>query len=96
MSLDHYDASNLAISQRNRPDLAVELPGVDVEHFRPSGPTADNAAYGIPSDARVVLFCAALDRAHHFKRLDWLLQGSCTCQRNVWLLVVGDGDYGRL
>jgi len=93
VSLDHYYASNLGHALEDRRELAVELPnGVDVEHFNPSGPAADLAAYGIPSSTKVVLFVAALDRAHHFKRLDRLLQAARHLPPDVWLLIVGDGD----
>jgi glycosyltransferase involved in cell wall biosynthesis len=93
VSLDHYHASNLGQALGNRREVAVELPnGVDVDHFCPSGPAADLAAYGIPPDARVALFVAALDRAHHFKRLDRLLQAAKHLPPEVYLLVVGDGD----
>jgi len=94
VSLDHYRSSLLRKSLPDRPAFAVELPnGVDADTFSQCGAAADlNALYGIPAAARVVLFIAALDRAHHFKGLDRLLQAFGHLPAEIWLLVVGDGD----
>jgi glycosyltransferase involved in cell wall biosynthesis len=94
VSLDHYESSKLRRALADGGPLAVELPnGVDVSHFRPCAPGVDvRRRYGIPAEATVVLFAAALDRAHHFKGLGTLLQAMRLLPSNVWLLVVGDGD----
>lgn len=94
VSLDHYESSRLSRAFRNRPYFAVELPnGVDTKHFCQTGPGADlHEQYGVPLDARVVLFVAALDRAHHFKGLSRLLLAFQHLPPNVWLLIAGDGD----
>lgn len=97
VSMDHFDSSLLAGSLRrtvrSRPGFVVELPnGVDVHRFSVVGPRIDFDRYGIPADARVVLFVAALDRAHHFKGLDRLLRAMPLLAQDVRLLVVGDGD----
>jgi glycosyltransferase involved in cell wall biosynthesis len=94
VSLDHYASSQLSRALSDRPDLAVELPnGVDAEHFCVPGPRADLCRlYGVAPGARVLLFVAALDRAHHFKGLGTLLQALGSLPPDVWLLIVGDGD----
>jgi glycosyltransferase involved in cell wall biosynthesis len=76
---------------------ALELPnGVDTNQFCP-----DNSAstirdqFHIPADAKLILFVAALDRAHHFKGLGVLLEALHNLPSDVHLLVVGDGDLRR-
>lgn len=94
VSLDHYDSSSLSRALRAFPPAIVDLPnGVDVSTFSPTGPTINlHLKYGIPFRAKVVLFVAALDRAHHFKRLDQLLLAFRFLPEDVYLLVIGDGD----
>jgi glycosyltransferase involved in cell wall biosynthesis len=72
----------------------VELPnGVDLLQFYPvENSNSVRTKYGIPENAKVILFVAALDRAHHFKGLDYLLQAFQKLPSDVWLLIVGDGD----
>jgi glycosyltransferase involved in cell wall biosynthesis len=94
VSLDHYRSSLLSRSLVRRRDFAVEVPnGVDVQQFHPLGPGFDlSERYGGPNNSQPILFIAALDRAHHFKGLDRLLQAMRYLPPEVWLLVVGDGD----
>lgn len=94
VSLDHYQASRLWQALASQQLRAEELPnGVDRTLFCPSGPVHHlRERYGIPADAKLLLFVAALDRAHHFKGLGRLLQTLRTLPHNVWLLVIGDGD----
>jgi len=94
VSQDHFDSSRLRRSISGHGVKTVEIPnGVDLDHFHPSV-EADHVRkqYGIPSDSKLVLFVAALDRAHHFKGLDNLLLAFQTLPQDTWLLVVGDGD----
>jgi glycosyltransferase involved in cell wall biosynthesis len=71
----------------------VEVPdGVDSDHFCPEGDSEVRKGYRIPEEAKLILFVSALDRAHHFKRLDLLLQAVSKLPEDCWLLVVGDGD----
>jgi glycosyltransferase involved in cell wall biosynthesis len=94
VSGDHYAASVLRRSLRPERPPVVELPnGVDLDRFQPDQ-TADavRARYGIPGDARLLLFVAALDRAHHFKGLSTLLQALARLPQSIRLLAVGDGD----
>lgn len=95
VSLDHYATSRLRQSLSAERPQAVELPnGVDLDLFRPQPAQAHalRMRYGIPDDARLVLFVAALDRAHHFKGLSSLIQALQHLPADVRLLVVGDGD----
>jgi glycosyltransferase involved in cell wall biosynthesis len=94
VSLDHYESSHLRRSLKPHRPVAVELPnGVDTERFSPVDAGNDmRHAYGIPADATLLLFVAALDRAHHFKGLDRLLQAMQMLPPSIRLLVIGDGD----
>jgi hypothetical protein len=68
----------------------VEVPnGVDVEAFSPGQAPRED----IPADATVALFVAALDRAHHFKRLDLTIDALArAADPSLHLLVVGGGE----
>lgn len=69
----------------------IELPfGVDETLFSP-GP-GDRAAYGIPNDAKVIVFVGGMDTAHAFKGVDHLLTAVSKLPENVWCFLVGDGD----
>lgn len=95
VSEDHARSSRLAAEFRKRWKEVVEVPnGVDVEMFSPE---LDNLEVrlenGVPVGAEVLLFVGALDRAHHFRRVDLLLQAVSQMHRqDVFLLIVGDGD----
>lgn len=91
VSMDHAESvDHLRSGRRRRPERYVELPnGVDVELFSPGA--AERA--GIPADAAVALFVAALDRAHHFKRLDLTIDALARARApELHLLVVGGGE----
>jgi glycosyltransferase involved in cell wall biosynthesis len=73
----------------------VEVPnGVDLDLFRPSADRRRvRQKLGIGADTSLVLFVAALDRAHHFKGLTRLLEALRERpDPAIHLLVVGDGD----
>jgi glycosyltransferase involved in cell wall biosynthesis len=92
VSLDHYQSSRLWRALPGACPPATELPnGVDCAHFAPGDVGEVRARYGIPTDVPLVLFIAALDRAHHFKRLDVLIRALATMP-DLRLLIVGDGD----
>lgn len=93
VSLDHYEHSRLRLDLEGHEPSVVELPnGVDVELFHPLVGSNVRERYGISEDAFLVLFVAALDRAHHFKGLGHLLHAISQLPGGVWLLVVGDGE----
>lgn len=103
VSLDHARSSRLARYFERRWGDVVEIPnGVDTALFRPDlDGTPVRRACGIASDARVLLFVGALDRAHHFRRVDLLIEAIREMQSDdVHLILVGDGDraedYRRL
>jgi len=94
LSDDHYESSRLRRELPGlRPPIVVLPNGVDVGRFRPGPPDTDlRSRHGIPPAAKLVLFVAALDRAHHFKGLGTLLQAARQLPPDVRLLIVGDGD----
>jgi glycosyltransferase involved in cell wall biosynthesis len=91
VSMDHAESvGHLRCGWRRGPERYVEVPnGVDIEAFSPG-----EAARGdIPADATVALFVAALDRAHHFKRLDLTIDALArAADPSLHLLVVGGGE----
>jgi glycosyltransferase involved in cell wall biosynthesis len=91
VSMDHaMSVSHLRAARRRHPERIVEVPnGVDTELFQP-GPRS--SAEGIPPEATVAVFAAALDRAHHFKRLDLVIDALPKTPADLHLLVVGGGD----
>jgi glycosyltransferase involved in cell wall biosynthesis len=96
VSMDHAESiGHLRTGRRRHPERYVEVPnGVDTQAFRP-GPTdtALRTELGIPEDATVAIFAAALDRAHHFKRLDLVLEALAqTAAKDLHLLVIGGGE----
>src|SRR4051812_37630689 len=94
VSMDHAESiGHLRAGLRRHPERYVEVPnGVDTDAFRP-GPvdTARRVAHGVPADATVGLFAAALDRAHHFKRLDLVIEAEARTA-DLHLLVIGGGE----
>ncbi|MCG8351032.1 MAG: glycosyltransferase family 4 protein [Chloroflexales bacterium] len=94
VSQDHYAHSRLRKDLGWREPAVLELPnGVDTYRFKPDRPNPElRNRYGIPPEAGLILFVAALDRAHHFKGLERLLQIMPDLPDDTWLLVVGDGD----
>jgi glycosyltransferase involved in cell wall biosynthesis len=96
VSLDHYHDSLLCRELNGQEPRVTELPnGVDIDRFRPQGSTDTRDKFGIPDEAHLLLFVAALDRAHHFKGLGRLLEAMTYLSDNVWLLIVGDGELRR-
>ncbi|MCS7283799.1 MAG: glycosyltransferase family 4 protein [Anaerolineae bacterium] len=95
VSQDYAVSSRLASLFRRRWDHVVEIPnGVDTDLFRPDANGRPlRRRLGIPEEARVLLFVGALDRAHHFKGVDYLLRAFSRIQAtDVWLVLVGDGE----
>ena len=95
VSVDHAADCRLTALFRKRWDDVVEIPnGVDIEHFRPGlNGTAVRHRQSISHDARVILFVGALDRAHHYRRVDLLLEAvRLLADPHLHLLIVGDGD----
>lgn len=95
VSLDYAANCRLTPRFRQRWSDTVEVPnGVDATLFHPG---VDGSwvrrQHGIPIDAPVVLFVGVLDRAHHFKGVDRLLEAFARIdQPDAYLLIVGDGE----
>jgi len=95
VSLDHAASCRLAPLFRKRWSDVVEVPnGVDTELFRPGlDGLLVRQQYGVPNGARVLLFVGALDRAHHYRRLDLLLAAVRFLRGpRPYLLIAGHGD----
>lgn len=95
VSLDHAAECRLAKIFRKRWHDVVEIPnGVDTHVFQPNeGGKTVRADYGISRSADLILFVGALDRAHHFKGVDYLIETfSQIRDRDTHLMIVGDGD----
>jgi glycosyltransferase involved in cell wall biosynthesis len=72
----------------------IELPlGVDTTNFYPSvDPNPIKQKYRI-LDEKVILFVGALDDAHYFKGVEYLIKSFAKLKyRNVKLIIVGDGN----
>jgi glycosyltransferase involved in cell wall biosynthesis len=92
ISRDYYEHSRLHSAMPQQSPAVVELPnGVDITRFNPEGETI-RARYSLTPDDHVVLFVAALDRAHHFKGLDRLFRALTALPPNTHLLIVGEGE----
>lgn len=95
VSLDHAAECRLAPLFQERWDDVIEIPnGVNTRIFQPNGEgEVIRANYGISREADLILFVGALDRAHHFKGVDYLIKTfSRIRDREVHLMIVGDGD----
>jgi glycosyltransferase involved in cell wall biosynthesis len=95
VSRDHALSSRLQNEFTRRWDDVIEIPnGVDIDQFRLDIDGAPvRRSYGIRSSDKVILFVGALDRAHHFRRVDLLIDALKKLQRDdVHLILAGDGD----
>jgi glycosyltransferase involved in cell wall biosynthesis len=94
LSFDHARSCKMTPLFQRRWNDVVEIPnGVDTELFRPQPEDpAVRRDLDIPQDAPLVLFVGALDRAHYYKRIPFLLQVFSKIRRNAVLMIIGDGD----
>jgi glycosyltransferase involved in cell wall biosynthesis len=94
VSLDYAEHCQLAPLFRQAGRRVVEMSnGVDTSIFQPGDRRSVRDRFGIAPDAPVILFVGALDRAHHFKGVDTLLQAFAQLERfEPRLLIAGDGD----
>jgi glycosyltransferase involved in cell wall biosynthesis len=92
VSLDHFRSTAGArwAASRRTPVREVSN-GVDLSRFSPGPRDAARGRLGIDRDASVALFVAALDRAHHYKGLGFVLEAMGDLP-GAQLVVVGDGD----
>jgi len=95
VSLGHAASCNLTPFFRKRWDHVVEVPnGVDTDLFHPKlDGNSVRRRHDISHCARIVLFVGVLDRAHHYKGVDYLLRvfSQVDGDNNV-LMIVGDGE----
>lgn len=94
VSCDYAEHSRIAPLFRRHPGVTEVPNGVDPDLFVPYELyAAIKQQLGIPKNAKVLLFVAALDRAHYFKGLEILLQALAEQEfRDLHLLVIGDGE----
>ncbi|MFA5076208.1 MAG: glycosyltransferase family 4 protein [Patescibacteria group bacterium] len=102
-SSDYIQSSNIKELANKYPDKFIEIPlGVDLKQFKPAAKDKNLLEkYQITTEQKVILFVAALDSAHYFKGLSFLLEVlSQIKDQNIKLLVVGRGnlkkDYEQL
>lgn len=102
-SLDYAQTSNINALVAKTPEKFLELPpSVDLEKFFPSKKNKELLyKYGINSEIdRVMLFVGALDKAHYFKGIKFLIDsfnvldysGGQDSNYHVKLLIVGEGN----
>jgi glycosyltransferase involved in cell wall biosynthesis len=95
LSLDHSrTVSYLSQIEARDPAKLIELPnGVDTEAFSPGVEAAVRARLGIPDNAVVAAYVAALDRAHHYKRVDLAIDGVARLgDERLHLVIAGGGE----
>jgi glycosyltransferase involved in cell wall biosynthesis len=95
VSRDHAALSRLALLFRKRWSDIVEVPNcVDTELFQPGlNGIVVRRQYNISDDDLVILFVGPLDWAHHYRRVDLLLEAVRVVQKlDLHVLVAGDGD----
>lgn len=92
---DHAEHSMLSPIFKKRWDVVREIPnGVDTALFCDIGSSRSvREQYQIPDNGILLLFVGALDRAHHYRRVDLLIRAASMIQvPDVHLLIVGGGD----
>ena len=94
LSFDHARSCKMTPLFNRRWNDVVEIPnGVDTELFRPlPQDPAIRRDLDIPQDAPLILFVGALDRAHYYKRIPFLLQVFSRVRENAFLMIIGDGE----
>lgn len=92
-SFDYIENSNARDIFKKHRDKFEELPfGLDINKF--SEKTRDFEIlekHNLKIDEKIILFVGALDKAHYFKGLEYLISAKCKVL-NTKLLVVGGGD----
>lgn len=103
-TFDYAQNSNISKLIRDYPEKFIEIPlSVDLHKFSPGLKDADLAVkYGLnPGQDKVLLFVGALDKAHYFKGIDFLIKSfnvldysGCNekCGYQIKLLIIGDGE----
>ncbi|HDQ23209.1 MAG TPA: glycosyltransferase family 1 protein [Candidatus Uhrbacteria bacterium] len=105
-SMDYAQNSNIKEFVKQKPDKFIEIPpGIDLDRFFPSKKDKKLLyQYGInPEFDRVLLFVGALDKAHYFKGIDFLINsfsvldysGDQDSVYRIKLLIVGEGNLKK-
>lgn len=96
-SFDHANNSFIKDIVNKRYYDIVEIPnGVDINRFNPKVDGISIRKKYLIDNEKVILFVGALDKAHYFKGVEYLLK-SFTLLRShdIKLMIVGDGDLKK-
>lgn len=93
-SSDYLYASKLEkYLNKYRPKIFVIPNGVDIDYFKPGKPSPYITRKCSLQNKKVILFVGALDSAHYFKGVNYLLKAVQLLKRDdIKLILVGDGD----
>ncbi len=97
-SLDYAEQSIINPYLTKHPEKFVEVPnGVDIELFKPHPKLPTLVKKYSLEDKKVLLFVGALDSAHYFKGVNYLIKAfELLNRKDVKLLIVGEGDLKRV
>ena len=91
-SFDYARHSKISKFLKQNPDKFVEVPnGVDIAEFKPKEKDYQLEKIYNLSNKKIILFVGALDKAHYFKGVNYLLQALAKLGQNVKLIIVGGG-----
>ena len=93
-TFDYAKASNISRFIKRCPNKFQEVTnGVDTELFSPAPKTPTLVRKYDVEHKQVILFVGALDRAHYFKGINYLIKAFQLLKRDdVKLIIVGEGD----
>ncbi len=97
-STDYAQNSDISKLLQNNPDKFVVIPPtVDLQRFFPQTKNQELLdKYNFKADDLILLFVGALDKAHYFKGIDFLLESlNSLGLNNLKLLIVGKGDLKK-
>lgn len=94
-SLDYIENSNAKRLLARYPEKFVAIPpGVDINRFTPRPKDLDlMKKFGLKPEDKVLLFVGALDQAHYFKGIHFLIDSYNDFNLdNLKIMIVGEGD----
>ncbi len=93
-SLDHSRNSFIKNIVEKKYDSIIEIPnGVDINVFKPEIDSSLIRKKLSVENKKIVLFVGALDKAHYFKGVEYLLRSlKMLKNRDVILIIIGEGD----
>jgi glycosyltransferase involved in cell wall biosynthesis len=97
LSLDFAQNSNLSQIVKKKFEKIVILPnGVDIVKFNPKINNDSIKMYYKIENKKIILFVGALDKAHYFKGVDYLLKSFAKIQSDdVLLMIIGEGELKK-